>query len=762
MSRTTTALKRLGVPGLAAVTAIAGLPLFLGTAQAAHVTSITLTPEAASAPAGTCQLFTATFTPAGTDTVVDVLLDPRSSTQDVAFCTVASGVATPGTFAGPGVPTSAEFTDTDDDGSVTFGVISNTSPATASTGVVDVTAFVEEDGTGSDNNVPNAGEPADTSTVTFTAGGAIAAGTVDAEPETGVGVEGNDYEIAVTVTDVNGKPLPGVMPVYDVTAGPDASAYGPNSTCDAATNQSGQTTCTVTNTTGAGTDTVLVYVNKPAADGTEATTDPDANDPSDSVSVTFQAAQPTLSTVRLDCVTNPTATDGSACELPTSNKTQTYTALVRNSAGTPSAGAAVTFGLATNAVDTDDTETISATQCLTDANGRCTVTVTDSKPTDGETQTVTATITTTTGDVSDSSTTSYIDRDEFDARFIVLTPETATQTVGVGIQAFTATVTDRFGTPLRFVQVTFTESGTGRFTNGSSSFTAVTDSNGRALAEVTSTSSEAPGTETVTAEITGYVHDGDTSDIHTRNSGTADDECEQPANTSTVGGAPGVAAGSCADSSTVNWIAAASSPSPSPTSATPTPTSGPDCSVTPTVTLEFGTINATGSSGVTVNAPANSQIELRAYSQPSTTYRVVRQATIDNTGTPAQFRIVPPTNTRLYAQIVGCTTDSTRFSKVLNVRTTLSLNVTRTGVRAYRFFGDSLPARPGGLIVSLYRVTDSGSQVLTAQTRADASTGDWVINRVFTGTGRFGFVVRTGQDLQNAPGASNVRSLLIY
>jgi hypothetical protein len=33
---------------------------------------------------------------------------------------------------------------------------------------------------------------------------------------------------------------------------------------------------------------------------------------------------------------------------------------------------------------------------------------------------------------------------------------------------------------------------------------------------------------------------------------------------------------------------------------------------------------------------------------------------------------------------------------------------------------------------------------------------------VFSGTGRFGFVVRTGQDVQNAPGTSRVRQTLVY
>jgi hypothetical protein len=51
--------------------------------------------------------------------------------------------------------------------------------------------------------------------------------------------------------------------------------------------------------------------------------------------------------------------------------------------------------------------------------------------------------------------------------------------------------------------------------------------------------------------------------------------------------------------------------------------------------------------------------------------------------------------------------------------------------------------------------------VLTAQTRADAKTGNWSLTRTFTGTGTFDFVVRTGSDLQNAAGSSNVRSVRI-
>jgi len=52
--------------------------------------------------------------------------------------------------------------------------------------------------------------------------------------------------------------------------------------------------------------------------------------------------------------------------------------------------------------------------------------------------------------------------------------------------------------------------------------------------------------------------------------------------------------------------------------------------------------------------------------------------------------------------------------------------------------------------------------VLTAQARGDAANGEWSLRHRFTGSGRFGVVVRTGQDLQNAPGASRVRSTLVY
>lgn len=206
--------------------------------------------------------------------------------------------------------------------------------------------------------------------------------------------------------------------------------------------------------------------------------------------------------------------------------------------------------------------------------------------------------------------------------------------------------------------------------------------------------------------------------------------------------------------------------SPSPESASPralaTPLSGGPCQAASfqEVAVDPTAITATGAAVVTASTMPNGIVDLYAYTRPSTAFIRVRSAETGAEGT-ATFTIKPPSNTRLHSAQRGCENRRSP-SVVLNVRTALTLAVERNGTRNYTFSGDSLPARPGGLIVSLYRVTDDGRQVLTSQARASATDGEWEMRRQFTGVGRFGFVVRTGQDLQNAPGSSNVRSLLIF
>lgn len=757
MSRTTTALKRLAVPGLAAVTLIAGIPVLAATsASAAAGDTITISPTADSASAGTCNPFTVTVkNSAGqpATSTVDVVITQRNNgaataadTFDVTFCTTNTTTPNqaPTNQGQSGTPTGIAPTgNTDTDtrrgeftpnaqGTFTFGV-QGTEP-----GVADIVAYLDND----NDNTIDTGENFATATKTFTAGTAADVRTITATPETATKFVGETHTISAVLKNAAGDTVAGVAPVADVTSGPNA-AVTPNCT---ASDNDGVSKCTYIG--GAvGTDTVVVFLNQTNADGNPSTPDtsgPDAGEPQDTVQVTWQTA-PTGLTIDLTCGDASTPRSGPEdCFNPLSDNTEAFSALVKRADGSVASGVIVSFAVTGDTVadsSTDAKPTLSAAEATTDASGIATVTLTDPQPKNPETVTVTATIRGQSPTTSDDARKTWRTTTTGE-RVVTLTPETASTVVNT-FRTFTARVVNVNGEPVSGADVRFDETGAGAFRNGSSTVFAVTDSNGNATVEVTASSVEAGQSQTITATISGA-------------------ECSKLA-----GDPAGSTAGDCADSSTNSWTATGASASPSasasPTSsATPGPTGSPSCAVTPTVTLEFGTINATGSSGVTVNAPANSQIQLFAYSQPSTTYRVVRQATIDNTGTPAQFRITPPTNTRLYAQIVGCTTNPTTASKVLNVRTTLSLNVTRTGVRAYRFFGDSLPARPGGLIVSLYRVTDSGQQILTAQTRASASTGDWVINRVFTGTGRFGFVVRTGQDLQNAPGASNVRSLLIF
>lgn len=96
--------------------------------------------------------------------------------------------------------------------------------------------------------------------------------------------------------------------------------------------------------------------------------------------------------------------------------------------------------------------------------------------------------------------------------------------------------------------------------------------------------------------------------------------------------------------------------------------------------------------------------------------------------------------------------------RTIDVAPRLTLGATRTRTRSYVFSG---VATTPGQVLSLYRVSGDGSQVLTARTRATAERR-WAIARVFLGSGRFGFQVRTGRTAQNAPGASNVRPTVIH
>lgn len=214
------------------------------------------------------------------------------------------------------------------------------------------------------------------------------------------------------------------------------------------------------------------------------------------------------------------------------------------------------------------------------------------------------------------------------------------------------------------------------------------------------------------------------------------------------------------NTATATFSAASPSPSPSPSrSASPPPTSPPAGRQTLTLVTTTPDIQPNQTAILIARGAANAVIELRCYSRPSTTYFTARVATINATGDAVTFRLLPGTNTRCFVQYQ--TNPNTGFSPsvVVNVHTTLSLSAIRNGVRNYTFQGRNLPRRAGQLI-TLYRIS-GGTEIRTAIVYTDA-TGTWYIRRQFTGTGTFGFRVRTSQNLTNAAGVSYVYTVNIH
>jgi hypothetical protein len=194
------------------------------------------------------------------------------------------------------------------------------------------------------------------------------------------------------------------------------------------------------------------------------------------------------------------------------------------------------------------------------------------------------------------------------------------------------------------------------------------------------------------------------------------------------------------------------------------------------------TITATGLASVTVTgATPSATIELQGYSQnhqgtasfSNDPTPVDRSGKADGNGSITFDDLRPASNTRVRARQAGCPYGG---SAVITVRAEETLEVKRTATRHYVFSGNSIPARPGGLIVSLYRITGTAckpgvepskcpGETFMGQSRADATTGKYAIPVTFPardGGTRDEFVVKTGQDAQNAPGRSNVRSLAIF
>jgi hypothetical protein len=161
----------------------------------------------------------------------------------------------------------------------------------------------------------------------------------------------------------------------------------------------------------------------------------------------------------------------------------------------------------------------------------------------------------------------------------------------------------------------------------------------------------------------------------------------------------------------------------------------------------------------------------------------VRSGTTDANGN-ISWTVTPGGNTRLYAHYPsGASTASTDSpTAVITVHTSLSLSSYRDGVRKYHFQGTNLPRRAGQLI-TLYRYAkgpkqdqycvptaesdtftkdDAGCTAIRTATAFTNSSNTWRIDRTFSGSGRFYFVVRTSQTNDNGRGHSNQRLTIIH
>lgn len=313
---------------LAAVTALLTslLPVAFAAAQEGPFPNdVTLTPESDTAPAGTCNEFTARVTGFGepgprpiSGVTVDVLQtlsmpgNEPAETRELAFCnpqnpTGANPTGAGGTSfgdvsgnnavetagqAGRNTTVHGEVGPTDANGEVTFGI---TMTPASTAGSVTVTAWFdfdeEDDSLGGD-------EPSDQSTKTWTAIEQPAATSIDAAPEASSNPNGTQHSVTVTVLD-DGVPVSGIVPESVITAdgagrpagdlandgsGPSPNfspgkAKGADYDCTAS-DGNGVSTCTFLDptSTGAGTDTIVFFVDLGGV-----ADEPDAGDPQDAV-----------------------------------------------------------------------------------------------------------------------------------------------------------------------------------------------------------------------------------------------------------------------------------------------------------------------------------------------------------------------------------------------------------------------------------------------------------------------------------------------
>ncbi|MBA2312977.1 MAG: hypothetical protein H0V97_09295 [Actinobacteria bacterium] len=359
-----------------AVMIIAALAIPLAGTALAVATGVTLTPPADTAATGTCNAFTATVTEGATDVLggeVVALGATQSDADtaadlDISFCD-PDGVG-PGTDAGGD-------TDTDDDAATENAASITGACTTGATGSCTFGVLSDEAGTMTVTASATAGTTTftDTSTKTWVAGGDDAATSVNCKPEDASNQLPGEatHIITCTVTTDNAVTLAGVTVRYEVTSGPDDGTTG---TC--VTDNDGMCDLTLANTGGAGTDTIVAFVDQTCPAGAPQCTPmgPDPFEPKDRVTKTFVGLARTI-----DCgpetASNPPAS------------VHTVTCTVTDVNGNAVEGAAVTFDETGVGHFTNGTSTSAD---VSDENGEATAETTTQANETGD-QTITGSLT---------------------------------------------------------------------------------------------------------------------------------------------------------------------------------------------------------------------------------------------------------------------------------------------------------------------------------------------------------------------------------
>jgi len=563
MTGTSKALKRLGVAGLSTALMSTGLAAFAATAANAVVyptttaTSVAISPTSSTGANGECNQFTLTVnasasvsvniqetvpsSTAASGTAIG-FCQPLASNPDAGPSTATAGPGTAGanttagtTAASPAtaaaschntaltdsthtsnVSCDTSYTDTNGDGKIVIGVASNTP------GSMPIVAF----GDANANGAQDVGEAGASATKTWAANPATPANTdtVTCTPASQSNATNQDAFFTCTAKDSAGNALAGITISYGVSSGPDKTytdTCGPTQT--GANGTTAGTTpandCDVDNSFSGqpGHDVVNVWIDTNGTPGQQ------TGEPSTTITMDWITAAANGSQVTVTCSPNQVVQIGTApnqdsvCQNPTTVKTVTYTATVVNGTpSTPQAGVLVQWiaNWDNNGGGTgepaSEVETISATSCITAANGQCSITQTDPTPTEGESIGTLAFVTRQDSSESDAEgfnishdpTSTYGGapaNSGGEARNVTVTPATSSQQSG-GVQSFTGKVTDRFGNPVAGDVLNWSESGPGSFRGGANAAQCTTDSTGQCSVDVTSLSTET-GDETVTATI---------------------------------------------------------------------------------------------------------------------------------------------------------------------------------------------------------------------------------------------------------------------